>query len=63
MFYVILISTSALLLLLFSTSIQSWYLVREIVLCVKLFSREFIVNSFAIFTRDALRGQPVLKNG
>ena len=48
-FYVILFSTSALLPLRFSVSVQSWYLVREIVLCVKLFSREFIVNSFAIF--------------
>ena len=30
MFYVILVSTSTLLLLLFSTSVQSWYSVREI---------------------------------
>ena len=50
-FYVILFSTSALLPLRFPTSVQSWYLVRKIVFCVKLFSREFIVNSFfAIFS-------------
>ena len=48
-FYVILFSTNAFLPLRFSTSVQSWYLVREIVLCVKLFSREFIVTSFVIF--------------
>ena len=35
--------------LLFSASFQIWYVVREIVLCVNVFSREFIVNTFAIF--------------
>lgn len=45
MFYVILVSTFALPLLLFSISFQSWYVVRKIALCVKVFSREFIVNT------------------
>lgn len=46
---VILVSTFALLPLLFSASFQISYVVREIVLCLNVFSREFIVNTFAIF--------------
>lgn len=49
MFYVILVSTFALFPLLFSASFQIWYVVREILLCVNVFSFEFVVNTFAIF--------------
>ena len=49
MFYLIFVFTFALPLLLFSTSFQSWYVVRKIALRMKVFSRQSSTVSFGHF--------------